>query len=49
MLPAFSHFYGLKPWEVCGGPEELTLAEITEYRDQYRAWVKANTPKKGGR
>lgn len=29
-LPALTHFYGLRPWEV----EELTYAEVDEYLGQ---------------
>lgn len=40
-LPAFSRFYGLKPWEVVGGTVEcLTFGEIEEYQRQYADYQK---------
>lgn len=32
-MPALSHFYGLKPWDVM----RLTRRELNEYREQYHA------------
>jgi hypothetical protein len=33
-LPAFAAFYGLKPWEIAGGPPVLTFGEIDEFARQ---------------
>lgn len=45
-LPALTHFYGLKPWEVVGGTEAcLTFGEIAEYQRQHAAYVKAQSKK----
>lgn len=50
-MPALTQTYGLKPWEVAGGPEMLTFGEIVEYRRHYDAQVKAAqaAPKPKGR
>lgn len=32
LFPGWSELFGLKPWEVCGGPQELTFGEIAEYQ-----------------
>lgn len=33
-LPALTHFYGLRPWEV----ERLSFGELAEYLDQLAAY-----------
>lgn len=34
-LPAFCHFYGLKPWDVA----RMTAYEIDEFRIQYQRYL----------
>lgn len=35
-LPAFTRFYGLRPWEL----EQMTYGEVEEYAKQYRDYTR---------
>jgi hypothetical protein len=43
--------FGLKPWELAGGPEHLTFDELAEYHRFLDAYAKAinSAPKRGAR